>query len=123
MTESFVEINGSYYRYRYDPATKKMRYLGPVGLAGELTEEEFLKEIQGMDARLQAATEDLSQARTTGGVLISGTRMGPVQLKYNEGNYILNTLGNPYEKPRVLAKGTANMVKPKLMDLYVEEER
>lgn len=35
--------SGNFYRYRYNPDTKAMDYLGPVGQAPTLTEEEFQK--------------------------------------------------------------------------------
>jgi len=40
--ETVVDISGHQYRYEYDEATKNTRYLGPVGSAPELSEEEFL---------------------------------------------------------------------------------
>lgn len=42
MKVSVVEINGSYYRYGYDPDNQGTRYLGPVGDVPTLSEEEFL---------------------------------------------------------------------------------
>lgn len=45
MTESVVEIKGSQYRYAYDPETQTTRYLGPVGDAPTISEEEFLEEL------------------------------------------------------------------------------
>lgn len=45
MKESIVEIppgSGNQYRYGYDPDTGKTNYLGPVGDAPSLHEEEFL---------------------------------------------------------------------------------
>jgi len=39
--ESIVEINGHLYRYRYNDDTQKTDYIGPVGDAPGITEEEF----------------------------------------------------------------------------------
>ena len=44
--ESIVEIpsgSGNKYRYAYDPSSKAMKYLGPVGSAPEITESEFIR--------------------------------------------------------------------------------
>jgi hypothetical protein len=43
MPETIAEINGNRYRYRYDPDTKSMTYLGPVGSTPPITEEEFFR--------------------------------------------------------------------------------
>ena len=46
--ESRVEIpsgSGNFYRYAYDPETQATRYLGTVGQAPEMGEEEFLAEM------------------------------------------------------------------------------
>jgi len=41
--DNVVEIKNGKYRYRYDPTTGNMKYLGPVGdPTGELDEESFL---------------------------------------------------------------------------------
>ena len=40
--EHVVDIKGNRYRYTYDSTTKSMRYLGPVGDAPSMNEEEFL---------------------------------------------------------------------------------
>ena len=45
--ESVVEIpvgSGNRYRYAYDPSSKAMKYLGPVGSAPEISEAEFMVE-------------------------------------------------------------------------------
>jgi hypothetical protein len=45
MKESIVEIpedSGNLYRYGYDPSTKKTSYLGPVGDAPGISEEELM---------------------------------------------------------------------------------
>jgi len=39
--EHTVEINGSFYRYAYDPSSQRTVYLGPVGSAPDLGEEQF----------------------------------------------------------------------------------
>jgi hypothetical protein len=39
--ESIALINGHEYKYRYNPETKLMDYLGPVGEAPSLTQEQF----------------------------------------------------------------------------------
>jgi hypothetical protein len=39
--DSIAVINGHEYKYRYNPETKSMDYLGPVGDAPPLTQEEF----------------------------------------------------------------------------------
>lgn len=46
MQESIVEIpdgSGNLYRYGYDPETQKTEYLGPVGDAPALSEEELMR--------------------------------------------------------------------------------
>jgi len=46
MKESIVEIpegSGNFYRYDYDPTTKKTNYKGPVGDAPALKEEELMR--------------------------------------------------------------------------------
>lgn len=40
--ESVVDISGHRYRYEYDEASQKTHYLGPVGDAPAMSEEEFL---------------------------------------------------------------------------------
>lgn len=45
--ESIVEINRHQYRYEYEPDTKATRYIGPVGSAPELSEEEFYRQMMG----------------------------------------------------------------------------
>jgi hypothetical protein len=42
MKENIVEIRGHKYRYAYDQESKKMKYLGPLGNAPPITEDEFL---------------------------------------------------------------------------------
>jgi hypothetical protein len=42
MADNVVEIKNGKYRYRYDPTTGSMKYLGPVGESPELDEDEFL---------------------------------------------------------------------------------
>lgn len=46
MKESIVDIEGHSYRYGYNESTQKTVYLGPVGDAPALTEEQFLQEIK-----------------------------------------------------------------------------
>jgi GNAT superfamily N-acetyltransferase len=41
VKESVVDINGHQYRYRYDPASGKTIYVGPVGSAPAISEEDF----------------------------------------------------------------------------------
>lgn len=41
MKENIVRIKEGQYRYRYDPATKKTEYLGPVGSSPQISEEDF----------------------------------------------------------------------------------
>ena len=42
-------INDNYYRYGYDPDSQKTHYLGPVGSAPELSEEDFMAAVQFTD--------------------------------------------------------------------------
>lgn len=47
--EHQVEIpigSGNRYRYSYDPASRATRYLGPVGSAPAINEQEFLRQIE-----------------------------------------------------------------------------
>jgi hypothetical protein len=46
VKESIVEINGHQYRYRYDPSTQKTEYVGPVGDAPAMAEEDFWRVIK-----------------------------------------------------------------------------
>jgi hypothetical protein len=45
--ESVVTIKGHLYRYGYDPATKKTKFLGPVGNSPNISEDEFHKHFEG----------------------------------------------------------------------------
>ena len=42
MKESIVQIGNHQYRYAYDPTSRATKYLGPVGDAPEIGEQEFL---------------------------------------------------------------------------------
>ena len=45
MKEHTIEISNNFYRYRYDPSSQKTVYLGPVGSAPEIDEEQFLSAV------------------------------------------------------------------------------
>ena len=48
MPETIAEINGNRYRYRYDPETQGMTYLGPVGSTSPISEADFLRLYDGI---------------------------------------------------------------------------
>jgi hypothetical protein len=45
--DSIAVINGHEYKYRYNPESKQMDYLGPVGDAPTITQEQFRKTVKG----------------------------------------------------------------------------
>jgi hypothetical protein len=62
MKDTVVNIKNGKYRYRYDPDTKTMNYLGPVGCSPEITEGHFLKMIS-----INTVDEEFVQRKEIGG--------------------------------------------------------
>jgi hypothetical protein len=60
MKESIASIGGHQYRYAYDPSTKKTVYLGPVGDAPALSENELVNFLR-MGASLDGEPEMIEE--------------------------------------------------------------
>ena len=58
MSENTVTIKGYKYKYGYDPTTQETKYLGPVGYAPPLSEEEFFEVMRGMGGNYIHTLED-----------------------------------------------------------------
>jgi hypothetical protein len=62
--DTIAVINGHEYKYRYNPESKQMDYLGPVGEdAPPLSEEQFRVEIAQVQARLDDAWRWMATSR------------------------------------------------------------
>jgi hypothetical protein len=75
--DSIALINGHEYKYRYNPETKGMDYLGPVGEAPALTQEEFLRVMAEKEIKVEWP-KDYPKERTwvTSRVGLAHTRSG-----------------------------------------------
>jgi hypothetical protein len=87
MNESVVVINDNYYRYGYDPDTQKTHYLGPVGEAPQLSEEQFMAAVEFTDTHHM-----WNQAASVGNLLRSkGYEVRSVQSHHFPDGIAINT--------------------------------
>jgi hypothetical protein len=64
MRVSVVEINGSHYRYGYDPDSQKTVYLGPLGDSPTLNEQEFLSFFSERPGEFKGSSKPMGVAMT-----------------------------------------------------------
>jgi hypothetical protein len=96
MKEHVVDIKGHKYRYIYVPETQGMKYLGPVGDAPEISEDEFMRLVEPHQHHYEIAELQIEQARNYG------------------------SLGNYYSARALLRQGIHNLTEQeKIYDRYL----